>query len=674
MLLTLLLPMISGAGYDWNTYGNGYSPSHQAQYEGIFSGFDDEISSYNTTLAGQDQYTHPTQPLVDDFGDSNINYVVVADGDYLKLFDDNLNLYTELYLSYQSIGQLGVVDWGNDGGSDIAGFFRENATQLHFKVFEVNHTTQIINEIYDYNFSWFETNSISGVRCSGNECYTILMDGNASAGYIWTSMVINSTGVTAHQLYATRGENPYPVIEPPSSIDYNNDSVQDYLIFSEKRAVVYNELGTILANWSFGGSVDYGGVTIPNQYIRSAKFFNADASPYWKVAIAVDIPSQTWVNNICGDLGCSRIYVKNVIDSSEVFSDNCLGAGLNSGNNPRFQGLAIIDYNGDFYDDIWCSGARIGTNPMSNLKIYKGDGTILYSDETLGAGWGTEYPSSSMTLARMDSDSSYDAIIYSSGQLRIWSPATDSMMYSSTIPTISGQGTCVPSDLDFDGFLDLVCSDTDSIAQLTTNLINYNSYILQVAYDPSTLLAINETLNAIISATDNEGDNILYRHRCYDADNWSAEDGSNVKTCSYASVGTYVLSVGVRDSYHSTYTTFPQTIIVTSTGAVCDNDFICEAGQGETYLNCPNDCASPEEEEIPDTTTATGGMTLPTKLVDTENLNQGLLPEIYYGTLGFFSSVLSPFIVLVFVIFFALIILTIGTIIKKIAGKVGDMR
>ena len=666
MLMFSLLPIISGAGFDWSEYGNDFQPSHQAQYETPYAPFDEAIITLTETSAGQDQFAHPTQPIIDSFGDYDTNYVVIVDGNYLKFYDNNLNFYTETFVGLTSMGQIGAVDWNDDGDSEgIAGFWRENTTHIHFKVFELNHTTQLVNEVYDYNFSYPIGNGVSGVRCSGNECYTILYDDDGS-GYHWSDFVINSTGYVSHLLYSNRSINQYPVIEPPSRWDYDSDGLWDYLVFSEDRVTVYDELGVVQANWTFnrGNGRD--------EYVRSAKLFNGDASPYWKVAVAYDVPYQAWSSLECGTYSCARIQILNIPDETIAFEDNCLVASSSS-DNPRIQGFAIKDYNGDFYDDIWCASSRITSNQIGALEIFKGDGTSLYSSTALGGDYGAIYPDSSMTLARMDSDSSFDAIIYANGKLRIWSPALDSMIYSTGLTQTSGQGACVPSDLNWDGFLDVVCVDSSSIEQLTPDVTNLFPVISQVAYDPSTLVAVNQTLNAIISATDNEGDTLIFRHRCFDAENWSAEDGSNVKTCSYDSVGTYTLTVGVRDSWHSSFTTFAQSITVTTTGAVCDNDFICEAEQGETYLSCPNDCSSPEAEEVPDTTTATDGMAIPTKLVDTDDINQGLLPEIYYGTLAFMSSVLSPTIVLVFVIFFALIMLTIGMIVKKFAMKVGEM-
>jgi len=58
------------------------------------------------------------------------------------------------------------------------------------------------------------------------------------------------------------------------------------------------------------------------------------------------------------------------------------------------------------------------------------------------------------------------------------------------------------------------------------------------------------------------------------------------------------------------------------------------------------------------------------KLVNIDDVNTGLLPDIYHGTLRFFSVTLSPMIIFIFLIFIVLIILLIGAVIKKVAKAI----
>jgi len=63
---------------------------------------------------------------------------------------------------------------------------------------------------------------------------------------------------------------------------------------------------------------------------------------------------------------------------------------------------------------------------------------------------------------------------------------------------------------------------------------------------------------------------------------------------------------------------------------------------------------------------------LPTDFfVSQNNTKEGLLPSIYYGTLSFFQNNLMPLIIIIFLIFSVLIILSIGIIIKKLFEKIG---
>ena len=57
-------------------------------------------------------------------------------------------------------------------------------------------------------------------------------------------------------------------------------------------------------------------------------------------------------------------------------------------------------------------------------------------------------------------------------------------------------------------------------------------------------------------------------------------------------------------------------------------------------------------------------------IVDPNNTEQGLLPSVYYGLATFLSNIMTPAIIIIFVVFICLIMVTIGTIIKKIAMRI----
>lgn len=65
-------------------------------------------------------------------------------------------------------------------------------------------------------------------------------------------------------------------------------------------------------------------------------------------------------------------------------------------------------------------------------------------------------------------------------------------------------------------------------------------------------------------------------------------------------------------------------------------------------------------------------------LVDVNDTTNGInstaiLPNVYYGTLNFFSQSLMPIIYIGFTLFFVLILIGIGLLIKAIFIKVGDL-
>lgn len=113
-------------------------------------------------------------------------------------------------------------------------------------------------------------------------------------------------------------------------------------------------------------------------------------------------------------------------------------------------------------------------------------------------------------------------------------------------------------------------------------------------------------------------------------------------------------------------------------GLICNNNTICESQYNENIYNCPTDCSSQQNQTtnqtIPDVQQSdNGGMPIPSKIVDVNDFEKGLLPEIYYGTLGFLSNALYPAMIVIFVIFVVLIMLAFGFIIKRIAQKVGEL-
>jgi hypothetical protein len=229
-------------------------------------------------------------------------------------------------------------------------------------------------------------------------------------------------------------------------------------------------------------------------------------------------------------------------------------------------------------------------------------------------------------------------------------------------------GYCIPSDSNFDGVQEIVCSSSGQTKIFFSNYTNQNSVLYLLTLDPSNNIAIGQTLSVIASAFDNETDMIYYSGRCSASDSFSADSLSSTFTCAYNSTGIYNMTMRAKDIYHSTYSTLSSLIIVTTTGTSCNNNGICESSLGESNSNCPNDCPVSSEN-----VQTTGGIEINPQLVNPENINEGFLPEIYFAIVNFFSASGYWIIVIFFVILLCLFVLALfgvfTSLIKKAVGS-----
>lgn len=659
--LFVFLPYVSSIY--WTSYGNDFTPlwhTSTGGYEGQFDvsvTFDFMGEGYSLGSFTNKENYFPYEPLIWAFNSSE-NYLIFPNGNNLQVYNSNLFLIEEISTGLCE-GQIDLVDFSDLGDlNEVAGLFEFNSTMYQFKTYRYNEETGTFTNSFLQNFPTESDYFVDGVRCQGNKCYYYYS--NTTDNYLaW----VNSTDYG----FIRTGLVNYPV-EAPAWFDTDNDGRNEFLVYSSDGYVLIDENGTIQA--SKNASVSYSFVQV--------KMFQPDLTNDWRFAVLErnETLSPNWQS--------LEIYVYRE-DGSTLWNDM-----IRDVNTPTYTGATVYstsarmsivdDYGtgGDLLDDIYVIGSKnMLQNPSGTsyyaYYVYRGyDGARLLSVDKAEADGNLGYRNNvSLTTADLNDDGYKDFIfrtglIPTSQYVKIVNGDDGSYINQTDLSSLDIY-SCVPADLDFDGFLDVVCSGENGTVTLVSGGVNNNAQIQSVAYFPSTVVSVGETLSATVTAIDSEGDTIYYRHRCSNSEGWSSINTTSVRNCVYSVTGTYNMSVEVRDLFHSDYNGFSQNIIVTETGNICDNDGICEGNEGENYINCPNDC------EIPDTTQSSveGSIPIPTELVSTENINQGLLPEIYYGTLGFMSSVLSPLIVLVFVILFAMIMLVIGVIIKKIALKVG---
>jgi hypothetical protein len=654
----LFLNLVSA--HTWTQFGTDYQPLTQSQYSSVLGNIENNTISTITYGYDAENTAIPYQPLASYLGEENKLYLIFQNGNFLQVYDTNLDLITEIYTLNKGLGNIAVTDFDKNGvTNDIVGWYRTETNNMSFRAYKFESNS--LSLIHSFNTSFENASGVAGVRCQAGECYSIIYNVvSAGTNYSLTLIFNNYTGYTAGAIGKLMGSIP---LEPLAKQDINNNGIDDFLVFSKKDVFVIDKNYNILFNYSIP-------TTYSNVTFAGAKFIRGLNSPYWQIAILKDWQYSASYTSCLAPLSrsCSRVEVYKLADGSFLWQQDIqVTAYIDTTDG---LGLAIDDYNNDNYDDIFVSTRSHAVSDNLNFAVLKGaDGSSLVNRSyTMNpAIANTSYPNSQMVIGNLDYDNDKDMVVVAGDNIFLYSPSRQVFLYNAT--SIGGSNTrgCIIADLDYNSKNDVICSSTSWTKVWFSNYINLNAYITSVSFSPSISIQISIPLYIYINASDFEGDNILYSIKCSNDVNWSSEDGSSVKTCSYSNAGVYNLTIRVRDGYHSTYDAFSQDIIVTETGTMCGND-ICEAG--ENNVNCPVDCPYvPEQQQ----SNETGGMPLPTKIVDTENTEQGLLPEIYYGILGFLSNTLSPMIILIFVIFFVLIILAIGFIIKKIFHRVGEI-
>jgi hypothetical protein len=654
LIMAMFSPYVS-ATFDWKQYGNGIAWLTQNQYGFTFTGsFPNNVYSLTTAQGVVNEAN--VQPLVFSFNQSLLQgelqqYILFQQGLFFQIYDKNLNLVQEIQTDNPVSYQVGLVDFNNSGYglTDVAGIYNTSATNFLFNVYHFNPTLSTFSNAYQYNISVTAGTQSTGMRCSGNACFFLLSNPSTNSTFYY----INSSTIISQQII----DNPLaPYLEPLGYSDMNGDGKTEYWTYSssisKSQVIIFQADGTIKLKKSYFTT---------GSLVLDMKVYSSDASSLWKTAIFNSVLSTT----------NSLIDVYKT-DGSLYWTASIPSGIAGSYNFPstRVGSMSVADFDGDTYADIYYNFASYVSASATKLTygILKGNtGADLYSQSP--AVINNPISAGKLTTADMNGDGKFDFIAKITHSpytyLDVVSPLNSTTrLYNSSV---SSGSSCVPADVDYNGKLDIVCSGASRTTIFYSNYTNQAPTISTITYSPSTSIAIG-SVTAIITANDVEGDNILYSHNCFNGDSWSSQDSNPAQVCTYGAVGIYNMSVGVNDGFHSPQAnTFSQAIIVTATGGVCGNA-ICEAG--ETSQNCLVDCPISSQQNY--TTTATGGMPIPTKIVDVNNLDAGLLPEIYYGILAFFSNSLLPMIIIVFTIFIALIILTIATIVKKVARKVGE--
>ena len=652
---------------DWKSFGNLYSPLWHENTGGSYGRFDSNVSNVtmnNGLVLTTPQITFAYQPLIWHFASSEgttpisgyQNYLLLPNANYMQIYDYLGNLIQEVNIG-RVAGQLDTMDFiSGSSPSDVVGIFSKNGTTFSFNAYSYNTTLNSFNKTYEANITNNTAVYFSGIRHSGANAYFIKSSYNGT-GYENNFTIVNATGGLS--------EIPLPYTpDLPSSplafTDVNGDGKNEFLFYTFSRLYLFNKDGSLILNFN---------QTTVNTQIRSARLIKPDGSSQWKLVVLSIASSYSAPNYIV-----SLTFNALKLDSSAYWTQTySWTTATPSASDAVFNGQMAIDdsLDANHYSDIYFYGESnfptggAGTDNALYFVLRGSDGSQLYYHPMRNTGV-TSSITPSLTLADMNHDGRNDFISAGGSRVLVFDPVGNQTLFNRNL---SLTYSCVPADLDLNGFLDIICSSPTKTWMFYSNYTNQNPIINSVTYDPSTTIQVSTNLYVFPSATDPEGNSpLFYSVKCGNSFAWSAETTTPSLTCFYDTAGIYNNTVGVRDGYHSDYTIHSQAIVVSVSGSTCNNNGLCESSLGETQTNCPSDCGSVNATIIG---SGGGGIAIPVDLVSTSDINQGLLPTIYAGTLLFLSNVLSPLMWVVFAILFTMVILMIVGIIKRIAHKVG---
>ena len=266
----------------------------------------------------------------------------------------------------------------------------------------------------------------------------------------------------------------------------------------------------------------------------------------------------------------------------------------------------------------------------SYIRIWDiGTGTLMQSnvasrwDSTNADGYGYT------VVADMNNDGTPD-VVTKYGAYR----ANGTVIYNTTI----GFDNPVVTDIDGDLTLDILYSTYPNTRIFYSNSSNALPVITSVTVDPSTTVSVNETVTFTIASTDAESNTRKSAVNCGDGTGLTSFITGSVQSCTYAVDGTFEVELRLSDYSHGDNQYDSQNVTMTvsllPTGSTIGGGIL-------------------------------GGVTFQSQLVDPDNIDEGLLPNIYVGIVSFFSSIFVPLMIVII----AIMILLFGLLlIKKAKG------
>ena len=658
----------------WYSYGGINTQNYNSFPTGTFSRLDLNTTQKNFTSYGiliNQTYMKNYPQLLSDYLVQNRIYLVVPNGNYIEIFDQNLNFITEYYQGKYFTGQYELVNWiPNKTGKEIVGLFQNGGENYSFKSFTMSNTTFTLSQTSEINFTIPNAIGTSGLKCySGSP---------PSFSTSWCGALINSKNGSVYNvslaLFYPNGTSSYvnvnssisPTYDVLSWTDVDNvgsaPNLQEFLYTVDTdrgHATIFRSDGSIYR--IFQGVFSYSVESFEVKLVT----LNGGIT-----RLGIYEHYQGATPGECGGTYGSCSYLSQYkldgsIDWSKSVNTND-GFGFNR--NAWAFGVDSTSAGNPSYFLITNSGGYI-------FRIYKAfDGSLTYSqiNGSMSGGIGVI-----LTVGDMNYDGINDFIFTSGtgGSTSTWVYSPTSLKGYFQQNNIADYDYCLPSDVTGDGVTDLVCSSSTKFQVFSTNYTNSLPTLSSLTFNPSITPIVNSPLYIIVSASDPEADSLAYMINCGTGSGNSSYQASSTLTCTYNSVGNYQMTVYVSDSAHfldpTAYVSYTQNITAVQSGGLCNLNGVCEAGIGETTSNCPQDCPTNQSQQYVNVG-GNNSMSIPLNLVDVTDTNQGFLPEIYYGLLSFFSGFMKPFLIILFLIAVIFIILAVLGLVRTLFVKMNN--
>jgi len=698
IVFLLFLPIVTA----WYPYGNNI---FQNQVEGA-NGFWTNTSNITTVTnsgAGSDY-----QALTGDVDNDGDLEIVMVDGTTLKVLTQSTLAVEDSYAVGTVSGQptitnidpdanLEIMVTGTLGGIDKLFILQHSGSTL--SATEINITNITLAGASPK--CWYQTNAS---LYAYNKAYCVFRTYNDTYVKVWTS---NQTIIK----FSWNGTNyATPSIPILANIDEDANAVPEFYVMRTTVEAVMIDTEYMQPHASFlgGGStatkgtgiVEYGTVSSgscggsTSGFTTEPILYQNDGGGQWEILTmlgttycdisvglcnrngqviwAIDYTGATIWTNIrssgCGSYGGGGTWNGVYKATQPLVADFYSG---NAGNE-----ICFLSCEGITTGSVTCGGIRVECLDFSGTTIGTCTTGAVPTDSnnlTLALGSTGAWTEEEVTASDI-TNSGQDELIFGVGVLSDLC-ATDKPFITNGVEVLgltAGNDKSLIPITDSSGNVQLLyTSDTGSPAGTKYYTIegagagagNDNPSITSITATPTSRnITTGQSVQFVIAGTDNETDPLYTAKRCKTTDSATAFTFTNTQTCTYTTAGFFTARLYLTDDQHLTdYSVFQDLQVnVSVTSPFCGNG-VCDGN--ETTATCPSDCS----------TGSTGSsqsyqLDLQTDLVNVnapvfDASQQGLLGNLYLGTLEFLSLVIKPiFTLFIFMMIFLVVMLILSKI------------